>query len=60
MFVVTIDPEICTGCGECTQSCPAQILKLVDDKATAAGDDCLGCQACAGLCQSGAIKVDEY
>ncbi len=60
MFVVTIDPDLCSGCGACTQGCPAQILALVDEKAAAVGEDCLGCQACAGLCPSQAIKVDEY
>lgn len=60
MFVVTIDPDACSGCGECTQSCPAQILELVEGKATVVGEDCLGCQSCSGLCQAEAIKVDEY
>jgi len=60
VFIVTIDSDICSGCGECTRSCPAQILALVENKATVVGEDCLGCQACVGLCQSKAITVDEY
>jgi NAD-dependent dihydropyrimidine dehydrogenase PreA subunit len=60
MFVVTVDPDLCTGCGECTKACPAQILSLVDGKAVASADDCLGCQSCVAICPVGAITVDEY
>lgn len=60
MFLVSIDAELCVGCGECAKGCPAQILKMDEDKAQVVGDDCLGCESCVTVCSAGAVKVDEY
>jgi Fe-S-cluster-containing hydrogenase component 2 len=60
MFVVTIDSDVCVGCGECARACPAQILTMANDKAQVDGDDCMGCQSCVLVCPAGAIKVDEF
>lgn len=60
MFVVTIDQDVCIGCGECAKACPAQILAMVEGKAQVVGDDCMGCQSCVLVCPVGAVKVEEY
>ncbi|MBE0467866.1 MAG: 4Fe-4S binding protein [Candidatus Desulforudis sp.] len=59
MFVVTIDRETCEGCGECTESCPAEALAMVDGKAQVVNDECMGCETCVTICPSGSITLQE-
>lgn len=60
MFIVSVDQELCIGCGACVDACPAQIFAMVDGKAQASDDECLGCQSCVTVCPVEAIKVEEY
>lgn len=60
MFIVTVDQDLCVGCGACVEACPAQIFTLEDGKAQVSDDECLGCQSCVSVCPVDAIKVDEY
>lgn len=61
MFTVQIDPDKCEGCGECTASCPAEILEMDGDKAVVSGDpsDCLGCETCVSVCPNEAVTLTE-
>lgn len=61
MFVVSIDADICTGCNECTEGCPARILGFKDEKAYVSGDEteCMGCESCTTVCPSGAVSIME-
>jgi Fe-S-cluster-containing hydrogenase component 2 len=62
MFMVTINSEVCTGCGQCAESCPAQIITMVDSRAQVSGDvsECLGCQSCTIVCSVGGVAIDEF
>jgi NAD-dependent dihydropyrimidine dehydrogenase PreA subunit len=60
MYVVSADEDLCTGCGDCTTTCPAQIFKTENNKVVVSDDECLGCQSCVVVCPVSAIKVDEY
>jgi Fe-S-cluster-containing hydrogenase component 2 len=62
MYLVTIDDQRCTGCSQCVESCPAQILSMVDAKACVTGDaaECLGCESCVVVCAVEGIQVQEY
>ena len=54
---VQANPEICVGCGECTQSvCVTDNIRLVNEKALI-GDFCLGCGRCVETCPNGAIDL---
>ncbi|ACA60680.1 indolepyruvate ferredoxin oxidoreductase subunit alpha [Candidatus Desulforudis audaxviator] len=59
MFVVAVDQGVCDGCGECTESCPSETLKLVDGKAQVVNDECMGCETCVTICPTGAVTLQE-
>lgn len=62
MYLVTINEEVCTGCAQCVESCPAQIISMVEAHAQVTGDtsECLGCQSCVIVCAAGGIAMQEY
>ena len=58
--IITIDEELCTGCGECIPDCPEGALQIIDGKARLVSDlFCDGLGACIGTCPEGAISVIE-
>ncbi len=53
-----VDPEKCTGCGDCVEECPTDAIKLENEKAVVIEDECVDCGACADVCPSEAITLD--
>jgi NAD-dependent dihydropyrimidine dehydrogenase PreA subunit len=58
---VSINKELCTGCGVCIKMCPQQILYL-DKKpntcAVSAHSRCDKLRGCERKCPTGAIKIN--
>ncbi len=60
MYEIKIDKEKCTGCGECVDICPEEVLGLVEDKSEPVNaDECVGCESCVEVCEHEAITVTE-
>ena len=58
--IIKIDPDVCTGCGECIPNCPEGALQMIDGKARLVSDlFCDGLGACIGHCPVGAISIEE-
>ncbi|NVM43696.1 MAG: electron transfer flavoprotein subunit alpha, partial [Candidatus Lokiarchaeota archaeon] len=55
---INIDDELCTGCGNCIDSCPFGAIELEDDKAKIL-PNCTLCGACVEICPVEAIKLDR-
>jgi len=60
MWSVKVDKNKCTGDGECVDVCPVNVYELKDGKAEPVNaEECLGCESCVEVCESGAITVEE-
>ena len=57
---VSIDPDLCNGCGNCVQACPVNVLQMDGPKAVVAlPNDCCVCFLCTDDCPTGAIHVSH-
>jgi len=58
VFLPTINPDRCGGCGECVQVCPTGALVLVNGCAVLVSPDRCGyCADCEEYCPHGAISL---
>lgn len=58
--IITIDAELCNGCGLCIPNCPEGAIQMIDNKARLLSDlFCDGLGACLGHCPEGAITIEE-
>ncbi|MBQ1318784.1 MAG: 4Fe-4S binding protein [Solobacterium sp.] len=55
---VTVDKELCIGCGACVGVCPVGALELDDEGKSQCNEDlCIDCQSCVGSCPVEAIAA---
>jgi electron transport complex protein RnfB len=53
----SVDPDLCTGCGECVEKCQLDAIALTDDVADINVDRCIGCGVCVYHCPPGAMTL---
>jgi heterodisulfide reductase subunit A len=60
--IVTVDEDICSGCGVCIPVCPYEARELDEEKKTATVNEvlCEGCGSCVAACPSGASQLINF
>ena len=58
--IITINEELCDGCGNCVSACSEGALQIVDGKAKLVKENfCDGFGDCIGECPTGALIIEE-
>jgi Fe-S-cluster-containing hydrogenase component 2 len=58
--IITINEDLCDGCGNCTTTCSEGALQIVDGKAKLVKEDfCDGFGDCMGGCPTGALQIEQ-
>ncbi|MFW5859585.1 MAG: indolepyruvate ferredoxin oxidoreductase subunit alpha [Planctomycetota bacterium] len=53
-----VDPDTCTGCTACVDTCPVNAIEMVNDKAVVDANTCTDCGACVDACPVEAITME--
>jgi ferredoxin len=56
---VTVNPELCQGCGKCTKVCMASAI-TIENKKSVISELCVGCGRCVEACPHHAIQLDIH
>lgn len=58
--LITINEDLCTGCGICANACAEGAIQIIDGKARLISEImCDGLGACIGTCPESAIRIEE-
>lgn len=59
VYLVHVDADKCSGCGECVGICQGDVFEMSSQALPVRPENCLGCQACIAVCQTNAIVLTE-
>jgi NAD-dependent dihydropyrimidine dehydrogenase PreA subunit len=56
-FVISVNSDLCSGCGTCVDRCQMGALDIPEDICVADTTRCIGCGVCAVTCPEAALEV---
>jgi L-aspartate semialdehyde sulfurtransferase ferredoxin len=57
MVEISVNKDVCIGCGLCVHDCPEKVYELRDGHSTVVNqDDCISCLSCHEICPANAIE----
>lgn len=56
-FIMSVDKELCIGCGTCVDRCQFDALEVPDDMLVINEANCIGCGVCAIVCPENALQL---
>lgn len=56
-FVVSLNTDMCEGCGTCTERCQMEAVYLDNGKASLDLDRCIGCGLCVTTCPTDSLSL---
>ncbi len=56
-FIISIDTDLCAGCGTCVDRCQFDALSVPEDVSVANTDRCIGCGVCTIECPENALTL---
>ncbi len=58
VFLIKVESEKCSGCGECADFCPVDVFEIQNGKSVPVRpQNCLGCGTCVAVCETKAIII---
>lgn len=60
MKPVSINKELCIGCGKCVRDCVSEKLKIINGKAEFTSEHCIECGHCYAICPVNAVTMTKF
>lgn len=58
--IISIDSELCIGCGACSRDCVDSNIDIANGKAHIYSNDCIMCGHCVAVCPKAAVSISGF
>jgi len=57
-MAAVVELSKCNGCGTCVKACPAEVIKMQQERPVIDKDACIQCAVCVDQCPAQAITME--